>query len=160
MFEYKIENILSTISFDYYQVIVVELSDKQGDIFKGIGVGPAPSIGQDYLQTNTNDYYQPLIIEPDQALLLCNYIEEILAGALPNKITINTSGPKLTLNLKKFTEKWHGGGGYIGSVTFGKFGFLNILSNFNVTIAKNSLTSLRKTLIGLYELENMAVINA
>ncbi len=151
MFEYKIEKILNTVSFDNYQLIVVILSDKNGRLHNGIGVAPGPWLGHSYLCSKTDTYYQPLIIESDQALLFCNFIEEVLCGSIPRNIVIITDGPKFRVHIKKYTENWHGGGGYKGRVDFGKIKFFDIFSN--VTIAKSSLISLRNSLMSLYELE-------
>lgn len=158
MNEYKILEKLSIHSFDNYQISVITMSDKQGKQHKGIAVSPAPDIAFNKMSEVTGNFDQPLVVGNEQALLFCHYIEEVLNGGFPKKIEVITSGPVLRLNLKKFTEKWHGGGGYKGHVSFNRFSIMGILSN--ITIARSSLLSLRSSLINLYKLENMAVINA
>ena len=103
------------------------------------------------------DYGKPLIIDTQQALLLCQFIEEVLCGSLPRKIEIKSNGPRLRIKLRKYIKNWHGDGGYKGSASFGGFSGFDILSN--TTVARNSLIKLRDSLIDLYKLEQTVEIN-
>ena len=152
MYEYRILEQLSVHSFYNYQVSVITLSDKQGNKFKGLTFLPAPDITFNETSAVTGNFDQPLIVDRQQASSLCGFLGEVLEGSLPRKIEVETNGPTLTIHLKKFTNKWYGGGGYKGQVYFKSlFSFLPFISN--VTIAKNALTGLRHSLIGLYELQ-------
>ena len=134
------------------------MSDKQGNVYKGIAVLPAPDVSFNEMSTVTGNFDQPLTVKHRQALLLCRFIGEVLSGSLPKKIEVKSNGPTLRVYLKKFTKDWHGGSGYKGRVGFGIFRLSNIFSN--ATIARNSLIELRNSLIDLYKLENMAETNA
>jgi len=159
MFKYKITKQLSIHSFYNYQISVVTMSDKQGNIHKGIAVLPPPDAMYYEESIVTGNCDQPLIVDHRQALLLCRFIGEVLSGSLPQKIEVKTNGPSLKINLKKYVKKWYGGGGYRGKVYFKSlFSFLPFISN--VTIARKSLSTLRYSLISLYELEKMDGMDA
>ena len=158
MYEYKILEQLSSHSFYNYQISVITIADKQENISKGIAVLPAPDAMFNEMSTVTGNFDQPLIVDHRQALLLCRFLGDVLSGSLPNKIEVNTNGPALNIHLKAFVNNWYGGGGYRGKVYFESFfSFLPFISN--VTIARNSLSSLRESLISLYELEKMGAMD-
>ena len=130
------------------------MSDKKGNIYKGMAFLPAPAPLFNKMSTVTGDFDQPLIVDHRQALLLCRFIGDILSGSLPRKIEVKTNGPTLKIHLNSFVKKWYGGGGYRGRVYFKSlFTFAHFFSN--ATIARDSLSKLRDSLISLYELENM-----
>ena len=159
MFEYKILERFSIHSFDNYQISVTTMSDKQEKIHNGIAVLPAPDVMFNEMSKVTGNFDQPLIVEDLQALLLCRFIGEVLSGSLPRKIEVKTNGPTLNIHLKKYIENWHGGGGYNGKVCFGRFfSFFPLISN--VTIARNSISKLKDSLISLYRLEEMETMDA
>jgi hypothetical protein len=159
MFEYKILKQLSIHSLYNYQISVITMSDKQGIVYKGIAVLPPPDAMFFEESTVTGNCDQPLIVDHRQALLLCRFIGAVLSGSLPKKIEVKTNGPTLKIHLKKFEKKWYGDGGYRGKVYFKSiFSFLPFTSN--ATVARNSLSSLRYSLIRLYELEKMEGMDA
>ena len=158
MYKYWLSERLSTHSFDNYQISVIKILDRQKKLHHGIGVCPIPSLGN--MNSAPTEYIdeQLLIIKDQQARSLCDFIEKVVGGSLPERIDVLTSEPTLKINLKGFTENWHGGGGYKGTVSFDTV--MNPVLSLNVTIAKSSLTSMRNNLIFLYQMENMAVIKA
>jgi len=96
------------------------------------------------------------MIEAEQSLLICQFIEDILHGRLPGKIEITSNGPPVRIKLKKFIKKWHGGGAYKGRVEVGKYAFFSIS---NAIIARSSLVIFRNNLIDLYNLKNRETMN-
>lgn len=153
MFEYKILERFSLHSLDRYQISVVTTSDKQNNIYKGIAVLPAPDVMFNEMSIVTGDFDQPLIVGDRQALLLSQFIGEVLNGSLPKIIEVKTNGPTLKIHLEKFIKNWHGGGGYKGKVNFDSVFSFNFFSN--TIIAKASLSKLRSSLISVYQLEDM-----
>ena len=158
MYKYKIQAQLSIHSFDHYQVSVVTMLDKKNDIHNGIAVLPAPDTMFNEMSSVTGNFDQPLAINHRQALLLCRFIREVTSGSLPKKIDLETSGPTLRIVFKKFVQNWPGNGGYKGRVSFNKLFFFSPFSK--VTIARNSLLALRRSLINLYQLESMEPMDA
>lgn len=158
MSKYKTEQILSTHSFDSHDISVISMSDPEGNLYKGIGVFPIP-LG--YFQESVHadvmgDYVgMPLIIDDEQALLFCRFIEEVINMQLPRKIRIHSTGPFLKIQVKKYVKNWHDGGAYKGYVTFGNFG---LFAN-SATITKYSIMKLRQSLIDLFDLNNIIDMN-
>jgi hypothetical protein len=81
------------------------MSDKQGNVYKGIAVLAAPDVSFNEMSTVTGNFDQPLTVKHRQALLLCRFIEEVLSGSLPKKIEVKTNGPTLKIHLKKNLPK-------------------------------------------------------
>ena len=161
MYEYKLDKHSSAISFDDYQLVVVRLSDKSGNLFKGIAVYPEINFGQGYLCAGFGEGYQPVIIDSQQAALLCHFIEAVVNNSLPKTIEVVTDGPEFGIELNHYNKDWHGGGGYQGKIRFGRSrvkGLGVTLPGTGVTIAKNSLIKIRNHLIEFYQLENMTAI--
>ena len=151
MFKYEVDSVLSTHSFHSHQVSVVTISDKEENKYKGIAVFPVP----EELYTEAI-YYEtagcvgkPLVIGPETALSLCEFIDDVLLGRLQSKILVYSDKPKLKITLKNYTKKWHGEGGYKGKVEFG----YNFFSFPNSIISKKSLSQLRTSLVNLYGLQ-------
>lgn len=158
MYDYKIEKLLDRIPFDNYQLIVIKFSDKQGKIYKGLGVSPPPWLGEGHLWDEYISNYQPLIIDYKQALKLCGFIENLLAGPLPVKTKIETHGPSIRMDFKRFTKDWHDGGGYKGIVCFHKHSSLSLFSR--MTITKAAMIRLREGINKLYEIKNEPLTEA
>ena len=122
-------------------------------MYKGLAVCPVPLglFEESVYSEAMGDHGKPIVIDTKQASLFCEFIREVLAGKLPGKILVHSSGPPLRIKLVKYIKKWHGGGGYKGSVAFGR----TIFSGFftNSTITKNSLTKLKESLVDLYDLD-------
>lgn len=153
MFKYKLSERISTHSFGNYQVSVVTILDKDKKVHKGIGIDPAPRLIANTTNrpTSFNDE-ELLVVDEPQSKLLSNFIEDVVNGSIPRKIEVETSGPTLAIDLKKFTDKWHGGGGYKGTISFDTF-FTPVLSK-RTTISKESLMNFRSSLDSLYESED------
>lgn len=152
MINYKIDNVLSTHSFNSYQVSVVEYLDEAKTIKKGIAITPVPGYLFEEMAFSEamGDFGKPLELDIEEVRNLYLFISDVLSGNLPTKIIVNHHGPKLRISLKRFIEKWHGGGAYKGRIGFGIFGALSFTNNTIVT--KDSLSKLQESLASLYGL--------
>ncbi len=151
--ELHIEKVVSTHSFDKYQVSVVRIAKGNEDPLKGIALSPLP-LG--YFEESINIEVglaigKPIPLDIHHVHNICQYIENVIAKRLPNEIDIGTNKFYIRLKLKKFIEKWHEGGGYKGVMGYPNNHFLGLLPR--VTISKGTLLEFRKNLIGLYEIE-------
>lgn len=153
MFKYKVDKVLSIHSFLSHQISVVAISDKEENMYKGIAVFPVPEelFAEAAYHDGMGDSGKPLIIDSQIALSLCEFIEDTLTGKLPSKIIVNSNGPQLSITLKKYTKKWHDGGGYKGRVVFG-YSFLTFSFSSSI-ISKKSLAQFKNSLISLFEFE-------
>lgn len=152
-FDYEIEKVLSTNSFDKYQMSVVIASDKEGKLHKGIAIYPLPKSMKyfeegSFIEAN-GLLGKPLIISEIQAKQVCNFIYQVLTGNLPCEVTISSSGPEIKIKLKKYTANWHGGGGYKGVMGYSDYGLLGFLPR--VTISRKSLIEFQTSLSDLFE---------
>ena len=151
MINYKIDKVISTHSFNSYQVSVVEYLEAELERKKGIAVTPIPYyLYEEAVHTEAvGDFGKPLELTNIEQRKLDSFITGVLAGNLPAKIIVNHVGPKLRIMLDKYDTKWHGGGAYKGRVGFGVFGVLPFTNNAVVT--KESLTALQESLKLLFE---------
>ncbi len=78
MFDYEIEEVISTHSFDRYQMSVVTCIDEAKNLLNGIAIYPIP-----VTMDNVNERAhieasglmgKPLVIDKHQATRICNYI--------------------------------------------------------------------------------------
>lgn len=152
-FEFKIKDVLCRHSFDSYLISVVTILDKEDNLYKGIAVTPVPiSCYEESVYSEAmGDPGKPLIIETEQSIEICGFIEDVLKGSLPKEIYVKSNGPPLRIKLKKYIKNWHDGGAYKGSVAFGRSIGFGLFSNS--TVSKNSLVNLKKSLINLFELD-------
>ncbi len=151
-FEYETETLISTHSFDWYQVSVVTISTRQGKQLRGIAIFPIPATYFDesaYIDAHQK-WGKPLVLNSRQSIHLCQYIENILEGRLPGKYEIFSNGLNLKIVIKKYIKKWHGGGGYKGSMGFKRFIYFGLT---RVTISKKTLIEFRNSLMHLYQLD-------
>jgi hypothetical protein len=151
MINYKIDNVISTHSFNSYQVSVVEYLDAGLERKKGIAVTPIPYyLYEEATHTEAiGDFGKPLELTEEEMRKLDSFISGVLAGDLPAKIIVNNIGPKLRIKLNNLDTQWHGGGGYKGRVGFGIFGALSFTNN--AVVSKESLTKLQESLKILFE---------
>ena len=112
MINYKIDNVISTHSFNSYQVSVVEYLEAGLQRKKGIAVTPIPYyLYEEAMHTEAmGDFGKPLEITEEEIRKLDSFISGVLADDLPAKIIVNNIGPKLRIKLNNFDAKWHGGG--------------------------------------------------
>jgi len=150
MINYKIDNVVSTHSFNSYQVSVVEYLDREKVRKKGIAVAPIPGyfFEEATYSEAMGNFGKPLGLDTEEVRNFYSFISGVLSGKLPAKIVVNHQGPKLRISLNRFVENWHGGGAYKGRVGFGFFSALSFTNNAVVT--KESLSMLQESLDSLY----------
>ena len=152
-FDYEIESVLTTSSFDRFQMSVVTASDNNGKLQKGIAIFPLPKTMKyfdesTYIETS-GLMGKPLVISDIQARQLCNFIYQVLAGNLPQEITVFSTGPEISIKLKKYIANWHGGGGYKGRMGYSEYSLFGLLPR--VTISRKSLVEFQTALKVLFE---------
>lgn len=151
--KFHIEKVISTHSFDKYQVSVVTFINGKEELSNGIALFPLP-LGsfEESMYIEANEIMgKPMYIDVPHVMEICQYIENVIAGRLPNEIDIGTNTFYIRLKLKKYITKWHGGGGYKGVMGYKNSGFLGWLPR--VTISRRTLIEFRKNLIELYRIE-------
>ena len=156
--EFHIEKMISTHSFDKFQVSVVTFTNGHEEPLNGIALFPLPPGNFEesiYIEAN-GIMGKPVHVDVHHVIKICQYIENVIAGRLPNEIDIGTNKFYIRLKLKKFIEKWHGGGGYKGVMGYKNSGLLGMLPH--VTISRGTLIEFRKNLIKLYEIERPDLI--
>ena len=154
IYGYAVKEVFSTHSFNTHQISVITLTDKEDKTYHGIAVTPIPyALFTEAMHSEAmGDHGKPLILEKSQALSFCRFIDGVLKGNLPSKISFNIDGILLLIKLGKYNKNWHGGGAFIGKVIFGQSKTFDLFSKASIT--KQSLTNLRKSLIKLYEIGN------
>jgi len=155
-FEFKIDKVISTHSFDRYQMSVVTISNKKGELFNGIAIFPIPvNLFEEYNYIEANGLLgKPLVVEKSQTIRICQFLRKVLDGDLRGQLEFSSGGLDIKIRFKKFIENYHGGGGYKGAMgysNFCSFGFLP-----RVTISRSSLIKFRASLVELYQLDDQA----
>ncbi len=135
---------------------VVTISNKDGELFKGIAIFPIPiNFFEEYNYIEANGLLgKPLVIGESQAARICQYLGEVLNGDLRDQLEFSSGGLDIRIRLKKFIEKYHGGGGYKGIMGYSNYCSLGILDR--VTIARSTLIKFRANLAELYKLDDEA----
>ena len=135
---------------------VVTISNKEGELFNGIAIFPIPvNFFDEYNYIEANGLLgKPLVIEKSQTIKICKYLGEVLNGDLRGQLEFSSSGLDIKIRLKKFIEKYHGGGGYKGVMGYSNYRSLGFLPR--VTISRSSLMKFRVSLVELYQLDDKA----
>ncbi len=154
--EYQIESVLSTHSFDKYQMSVITCVDEAQNLFNGIAIFPIPSTMDNVNEvahiTANGLVGKPLPIQESQAIKICHYLESVLNGDFSGHVEFYSTGLNVKIRLKKFIKNYHGGGAYKGVMGYSNFSFLGRLPR--VTISRNSLDKFRVSLAELYQLRD------
>ena len=160
VYGYAVKEVFSTHSFNTHQITVITMTNKEGETYQGIAVAPIPYtlFAEATHSEAMGDYGKPLIFEKTQALSFCHFIDGILKGDLPSKISFNLNGLLLSIRLGKYNKNWHGGGAFIGKVIFGQSKIFDLFSK--ATITKQSLLDLKISLTKLYGIGNDLNSNA